>query len=586
MRMAALLVAMAAMPTVLPAQGLGVSAGALRQTFVDYWEWRVADEPELATQLGRTDYNDRWRDWSSAGRARTRTMRQEFLQRVLYIASGNLSPAERLSADLLVHDLRAELDGEPYLALVQRVSQQNGAHNQVFRIIDQMPARTVQDYENIISRLRALPEYVDQHIDLMREQLAGGLVQPVVIVDRILEQLAAQRETSAGQSPLLSAFSRFPAEIAPGDRERLGREVAAAYTERFVPAWSRYEAFLRDTYRPRARPGLGLTSLMDGRRAYDVLVRTYTTTRMTPEEIHELGVKEVARLEREMQRVAREAGFDGPASEFERQLAARPDMRFSSQEEMLAYARDVLARVEPEMPRLFSRLPRAPVAVRPIPPDREAASASSYTAGTPDGTRSAWFNINTYRPQEQVKYRTEALVLHETLPGHHLQVGLARELTGVPEFRRALSITAFIEGWALYAESLGGDIGSVYREPATRFGQLASEQFRAVRLVVDTGIHALGWSRERALEYFTAHVPSQSVAEIDRYIAWPGQALAYKVGELRIKELRRRAERELRTWFDVREFHDAVLRHGPLPLDMLDEQIDAYIAATWARSPN
>jgi uncharacterized protein (DUF885 family) len=586
MRMAAFLVAVMAAPAVLTTQGLGVSAGALRQTFVDYWEWRLADEPELATQIGRSDYDDRWRDWSSAGRARTRTMRQEFLQRVLYIASGNLSPAERLSADLLAYDLRTELEAEPYLALVQRVSQQNGAHNQVFRVIDQMPARTVRDYENIIARLRALPEYVDQHIDLMREQFDGGLTQPAVIVDRIVEQVAAQRGTPAAESPLLAAFSRFSDDIPPADRERLHRQASAAYLERFVPAWTRYEAFLRDIYRPKARPQVGLTSLADGRRAYDVLVRTYTTTRMTPEDIHELGLREVARIEREMQRVAGEAGFDGPISEFERQLAARPDMRFSSQEEMLAYARDVLARVEPQMPRLFVRLPRAAVAVRPIPSDREAASASSYTAGTPDGARPAWFNMNTYRPQEQVKYRTEALVLHETLPGHHLQVGLARELTGVPEFRRALGITAFIEGWALYAESLGGDIGTVYREPATRFGQLASEQFRAVRLVVDTGMHALGWSRERALEYFTERVPSQSVAEIDRYIAWPGQALAYKVGELRIRELRRRAERELRIWFDIRDFHDAILRHGPMPLDMLDEQIDAYIASARASSPN
>jgi prolyl oligopeptidase len=245
---------------------------------------------------------------------------------------------------------------------------------------------------------------------------------------------------------------------------------------------------------------------------------------------------------------------------------------------MLQYAREVLARVEPQLPRIVSRMPRMKVGVRPIPPDREASTASNYTAGTSDGARQAWFNMNTYQPRERRKYTVEALVLHETVPGHHLQVGLARELEGVPEFQKVFAASAFSEGWALYAESLGGDLG-VYRDPATRFGQLASELFRAVRLVVDTGMHAMGWSRERARDYFAEHVPAQSLAEIDRYIARPGQALAYKLGELKIKELRRKAERELGPAFDIRLFHDAVLQNGALPLDFLDEQIDRYIAA-------
>jgi uncharacterized protein (DUF885 family) len=269
-------------------------------------------------------------------------------------------------------------------------------------------------------------------------------------------------------------------------------------------------------------------------------------------------------------------------TEFERQLGARPGMHFASQEEMLAYARDVLTRVEPQLPRLFKRLPRTSVGVRPIPPEAEAASASSYTPGLPDGSRSAWFNMNTYRPQQQVKYPIDAVVLHETVPGHHLQIALARELEGVPDFQRVFRATAFSEGWGLYAESLGSELGTVYRDPATQFGQLSTELFRAVRLVVDTGIHALGWSRERAVEYFTLHVPGQSVAEVDRYIARPGQALAYKIGELKIRELRRKAEQELGARFDVRDFHDAVLRSGALPLDLLEEQVGMYIAAAKA----
>jgi uncharacterized protein (DUF885 family) len=280
-----------------------------------------------------------------------------------------------------------------------------------------------------------------------------------------------------------------------------------------------------------------------------------------------------------MEQIARAQGFTGSANDFEKQLGARPGAKFTSQEEMLAFARDVLARLEPEMPKLFRRVPRMKVGVRPIPADREASTASNYSVGTVDGSRPAWFNMNTYRPQEQVKYRTEALVLHETVPGHHLHIALARELPDLAEFRRAFGATAFSEGWGLYAESLGPEIGTVYRDPETRFGQLASEKFRAVRLVVDTGMHALGWSRDRAREYFSANAPGQSLAEIDRYIAWPGQALAYKMGELKIKELRRRAQQELGAKFDIRDFHDAVLRNGTLPLEMLEKQVSAYIAA-------
>jgi len=254
-------------------------------------------------------------------------------------------------------------------------------------------------------------------------------------------------------------------------------------------------------------------------------------------------------------------------------------MKFTSKEEMLTYARDVAMRVQPELPRLFKRLPRIPLGIRPISPDREAATASNYSRGTPDASRPGWFNMNTYKPQEQVKYRIEALVLHETIPGHHLQISTAIELEALPEFRKAFSAAAYTEGWGLYAESLGPELGSVYLDPTTKFGQLASERFRAVRLVVDTGIHSLGWSRDKAREYFAQHVPGESIAEVDRYIARPGQALAYKLGELRIKDLRHRAERELGNRFDIREFHDAVLRNGILPLDLLEREVTGAMAS-------
>jgi len=569
-------------PGTFPAPAVGASAHALYELFTSYWEWRLANEPELATSIGRTEYNGRWRDWSKASRDRARAARQEFLQQLLYLGAGNLTPGDRLSTHLLEWELRSALDSERYTELTQRVTQMGGAHTQVFTVIGQMPARTLQDYENIVARLNGVPAYVDQTIELLREHLALNMTQPQIVVDLVIEQVAAQWRPSASESPLLGGFRQFPGTIPLPDQQRLRDAAARAYTEQVAPALGRYEEFLRDAYRPKSRPQTALTSLGDGRALYDIAVKTHTTTSMTGEQIHALGLKEVARIEREMEQIARADGFTGPATEYEQALGKRPGMRFTSREEMIRYAQETLQRVEPSLPRLFTHLPKMTVGIRPIPPDREAATASNYEVGTPDGSRPAWFNMNTYRPEEQVKYRTEALVLHETMPGHHLQSALARETEGLPDFRRAFSTTAYAEGWALYAESLGPELGTVYLDPTTRFGKLASEQFRAVRLVVDTGMHVMGWSRDRARDYFRLHAPGQSLAEIDRYIAWPGQALAYKMGELKITELRRRAEQALGTRFDIKAFHDVVLRSGRLPLDLLEEQVNDYIAAAKA----
>jgi uncharacterized protein (DUF885 family) len=561
-----------------PAPAVGVSSAGLRQTSENYWQWRLAESPELATRVGRTEHNNRWRDRSKAARQRVRVAREEFLQQALYVGVGNLTAAEHLTVALLEHELRTALEVEPYQEMVESVSQADGLHNQVFSVIDQMPARTVRDYENIIARLRALPLYIDQSIDLLREQLDARHAQPAVVVNLMLDQVAAQAGATPEDSPLLVAFRSVPSEIPVTEQNRLRSEARTAYAHEFVPSWKRLEAFLRDTYLKQARPAVGVNSLPDGDKGYAALIRHFTTMRTAASEIHQLGLQEVTRIEGEMSRIARESGFAGSVTEFERRLGADPAMHFSMQEEMLQYAREVLARVEPQLPQLFRRVPQTRVGVRPIPADREASTASNYTAGTSDGSRPAWFNMNTYRPRDQTKYTIEALVLHETVPGHHLQVGLAREIEGIPDFRRVFRSASFTEGWALYAESLGGDLG-VYREPANRFGQLASEQFRAVRLVVDTGLHAMGWSRDRARAYFAEHVPAQSLAEVDRYIARPGQALAYKLGELEIRRLRRKAEQALGSRFDVRDFHEAVLRNGALPLDLLEPQVDSYIAA-------
>ncbi len=556
----------------------GPSSQSLHQLFNDYWEWRLVDEPELATSVGRPHVNDRWGDLSKAARDRARGTRQEFLERSLFLSPGTLTPADYLSALLWEYELKNGIEVQDYLDLVQTVSQVDGAHNRVFRTIDQMPAATLGDYENILARLAGLPRHIDQVVALLDEQLDKGLARPAVVVDLMLQQVAAQRSLPAVESPLVAAFSHFPEGVAGSTQRRLRAQAMAAYTQQFVPAWTHLEQYLRDRYRPRAARAIGLSSLPGGPAMYARLVRYFTSTKMSPDEIHELGLKEVARIEGEMRAIAGEYGFTGSLTEFARDLASRPGMRFESEEEMLAYAEDVLTSVRPRLSALFLHVPRTDLRIRPIPADRAASTPSSYSAGTADGARPAYFNMNTYRPTEQVKYTVEAMVLHETVPGHHLQVGLARELENLPAFRTAFRAPAFSEGWGLYAESLGTALGGVYRDAPTRFGRLASEQFRAIRLVVDTGIHAKGWSREQAEVYFREHAPSQSLAEVDRYIALPGQALAYKIGELRIQELRRRAEQALGARFDVRAFHDVVLRNGSLPLEMLEEQVSAYIA--------
>ena len=557
----------------------GPSQIGLEELFAEYWNWRLAESPELATEMGRDQYDDRWTDMSKAARDKRRDDQKEFLQRVLYFAPGTLNEPQKVSAALLEYQLRANMESEPYLEEIQTVSQGDGFHNDVFETISAMPRRSVKDYENIIARVRKVPTLVDQNLDMLREQIAAGTTQPAIVVNLMLNQLRAQTMPAALESPLLEAFKRFPAGISDADRQRLTRDAVDAYTTAFQPAWRKAEAFLKDTYLPKARPQVALTSQRNGKDAYNSLIHYYTTTRMTAEQVHQLGEQEVARIEGEMQAIAKQAGYASIA-DYEQFLRSRPGGTFASKEEMLTYARDVAMRVYPELPRLFRRLPRIPVGIRPITPDREAVTASNYNRGTPDGSRPGWFNLNTYNPTQQVKYRIEALVLHETIPGHHLQIATQLELDNMPEFRKAYIASGYTEGWGLYAESLGSELGSVYLEPATKFGQLTSERFRAVRLVVDTGIHALGWSRDRALAYFTEHAPSESPAEIDRYIARPGQALAYKLGELKIKELRRRAERELGSRFDIRDFHDAVLRNGTLPLDLLDTQVTASIAAT------
>lgn len=552
---------------------LPLAAQNISTFFKETFEQRLRDDPEFATSVGRHDFDDRWNDWSKAGREQRRAHLEQRLRQLSSFPQASLTPQDRLSARLLDYLLRSQLESGGLEDGLLRVTQQNGLHNRVYSIFDRMPARTPQDYRNLLARLGGVPAYIDQSIALLDDAVARGLTQPRVVVDLVAAQLAGQISQDHNRTALLAAFRQFPQAISQAEQAKLKSQAEDLYDHQFLPAWRKYRDYLTGTYVRNARAAIGLGSVRDGASDYNILVRLYTTTSNTPEEIHKLGLAEVDRIEAEMRGVLRQAGFNGSIPEYERQLVASPDQHFRSQEEMLIYCRNIAKIVEPRLPDLFQHIPGLLYGVRPIPEERESATATNAEAPSPDYSTPGWMNLNTYQPDKQVKYNKEALVLHEAVPGHVFQLTIARQLAGLPEFRKFYSNSAYVEGWGLYAESLGFELG-VYRDPSNKFGQLASERFRAVRLVVDTGLHSMNWSRQQAIDYFKAHAPDQSLAEVDRYISWPGQALSYKMGQLRIVQLRKKAQQKLGSGFDIREFHDHILRNGVLPLDLLQQQVE------------
>ena len=549
----------------------------LAKFFSDYFEERLRDEPEFATTVGRHEYDDRWSDLTKQGREARRAHLEQRFERAQKFSLNGLSDEDRVSVELLRYDLRTQLDALDLETHLLRVGQMFGAHNRVYVTIDRMPAFTVKDCENIIARLHAIPAYVDQNIAIMDEAIGSGMTQPKIVADLVIGQLKAQVGQDASKTTLLEFLKKMPGSIPEAERARLRQQATGAYENDFLPAWRKLLAYMQTTYAAHVRAGVGISSLPSGEKDYAILIRRLTTTNATPEEIHKIGLAEVDRIEAEMQAIARETGFQGSVSELEVKLANDPEQRFHSKEEMLIYCRNAAKIIEPQLPNQFKHIPLLLYGIRAIPEDREQATASSAQPPAPDGSAPGWFNLRTYQPEKQVKYDKEALVLHEAVPGHIFQNSLARSQKGLPDFRKFYWNSAYGEGWALYAESLGSQLG-VYKDPYNRFGQLASERFRAARLVIDTGIHAMGWTREQAVDYLRAHAPTEAIEEIDRYISWPSQALAYKMGQLKMVELRQRAEKELGPKFDVRDFHDVVLGEGALPLAVLEEQVGKYIA--------
>jgi uncharacterized protein (DUF885 family) len=554
----------------------------LRELFKIRWEYLMTEYPEWATDVGYPGQNRRWTDNSLAAIGRRGKELQTPLQVIQSIDRSKLEAAEQLNFDLFKREITQDIEGLRFKSEYLALNQMGGVQQDVpsmFEVL--MSHQTVRDYEDILARLRGVPKVVGQTIVLLQRGLEAGITEPRITLRDVPQQVECQMVEDPAKNPMLKPFSEFPADIPAGEQARLRAEAAAILTNSVVPAFRELHEFLVKTYLPGARESVGLGDLPDGAAWYAFNIRDKTTTSMTPQQIHELGLAEVKRIRQEMDAVIVESGFKGSYAEFVNYLRTDPKFYFTDAESLLTAYRDITKRVDPELIKLFGKLPRLPYGVLPVPAYSEKSQTTAYyEPGSLVAGRPGYFYANTYDLKTRPKWEMEPLSLHESVPGHHLQLSLEQEMEGVPEFRKHESYTAFVEGWGLYAESLGGEMG-FYKDPYAKFGRLTYEIWRAIRLVVDTGIHSMGWSRQQAIDYFMANSGKNEhdiTVEVDRYIVWPGQALAYKIGELKFKELRAYARQQLGDKFDIRAFHDEVLANGALPLDILDRHIRDWVA--------
>ncbi len=563
------------------AKGREPDAKRLQRLLDVRWRQQMAEAPEFATYVGFPGQNGRWTDLSAEAIERRKRQLQEPLGTLRSIARARLTPRDRLDYDLFRRGLDQAVEGSRFPEEYLPVTQLSGAQQDLAQTIGLSPAATVANYEDILARLRGVPAVVDQQIALMRRGLDAGITPPRVTLRDVPAQVEAQIVRDPLASPLLRPFTRFPSAVPQTDQERLRRAAADAYAGDLRPAFERLHAFVSDSYLPRARETIGMGALPNGQAWYAFRARSFTTTGLTPKQIHEIGLSEVTRIRAQMDSVIASAGFKGSFADFIHFLRTDPQFFHTDSATLIQSTRELMKRVDPELIKVFGKLPRTPYGVVPIPAyAAKSQTTAYYEPGSYKAGRPGNYFVNWYDLKSRPKWEMEALSLHEAVPGHHLQIALADELENVPEFRKYNSITAYVEGWGLYSESLGPELG-MYRDPYSKFGQLTYEMWRAVRLVIDTGIHALGWDRQKAIDYFKANAAKTEhdiEVEVDRYIVNPGQALAYKIGELKLKELRAHAAAELGGRFDLRAFHDQVLGSGPLPMDLLDREVRAWVA--------
>jgi uncharacterized protein (DUF885 family) len=557
----------------------------LHALFDREWERGLAESPESATYLGDARYGDRWTDLSAAAIAARDAADAKVLDDLARIPRDALPPAEQLNYDLFRHDYEMRKAAAPFHPEFYTLSSGNGPQN-IDEIAEVMPFQSVADYETWLRRMAAVPNLLEQYAELLRRGAREKRTQPRSIAERVLAPLGKQVTDKPEDSPFFSAFRSFPDAIPAAERERLTAAAKKVIAESVVPAYRRFNAVFKDEYLPAARRTDGLWDTPDGLAHYRYLAQYHTTTTLTPEQIHEIGLREVARNRAEMQKVMDEVGFKGSLAEFFQVLRTDPRFYYKTGDELFRGYAVIAKRIDPELPRLFGKLYRTPFGLRAIPDNSAPNTTTAYYQGPSiDGSRPGYYYVNLYRPEVRPKWEMEVLTVHEAAPGHHLQIALAQEQTDLPNFRRAGGYTAYVEGWGLYSERLGYDLG-LYKDPYSKFGQLTYDQWRAIRLVVDTGIHAMKWTRQQAIDYFMANAAKTEadiVNEVDRYISNPGQALAYKIGQMKFLELRERAKAALGDRFDIRAFHDNLLATGAVPLDIAEKNVGAWIAAQKAR---
>jgi len=552
----------------------------------EYFERLLELNPVFATSLGDLRYNDRFPvDISKQWLADALAVEQGFLARANELDATKLDEASRLTYDVFKYQLQLSIDGFAYRDELLPINQFSSVPVDFGRLGSGdsiQPFTTAKEYDDFLKRMDGFTRWIDQAIVNMREGANAGIVQPRVVVEKALPQIESFVATDAKQSLFYRPIENLPSTVNETDRKRLTAAYEKAIREKITPAYRRLGDFLKNDYLPIARQTVGMSALPQGPSWYAYQARRSTTTDLSPEQIHEIGVKEMARIQGEMERVKAQVGFNGDLKAFIQSLRTDKRFVFKTPQELIAGYDALREQVTAELPKLFAAQPKMPFEVRPVESFRERSAATgSYEAGMPDGSRPGVFYANTYDLASRPSYMMEAIFLHEALPGHHMQTALQYEAQSLPRFRRFGGYTAYDEGWGLYAESLGKELG-MYKDPYQYFGSLTAEAWRAARLVVDTGIHAKGWTREQGIDYMlenTAIGESDAVAEVERYIAVPGQALAYKVGQLKIRELRTRVEKALGRSFDVRDFHTQILMDGSLPLAVLEDKIDRWIAA-------
>jgi len=559
---------------------LAVRLAAQSALFEEQYESDLRNFPERATAFGDYRYNDKLNDYSLEAIARRHRIDMDFLTRLQAIPSDGFSDQDQLSHELLIRVLQqrgADFDLKEY---EMPVNQASGVHTNLADLPLSVPFDSVKHYEDYVARLRQIPAALGQTTAVLR----AGMADKLMPVRFLLEKIPAQCQGIIDADPFLLPTKKYPAEISAEDRERLTQEITDAVNHEVIPAYRIFGAFVRTEYAPKGRTILAVTSLPDGEKRYQNDIYARTTTRMTPDEIHQLGLREMERIQGEMTAIATKEGFADLAA-FRAALKSNPKYIPTSSEQILDDFRRYIAQMEPKLPELFTLLPKSPVTVEAIP-EFQAAAATHYVTGTPDGKRPGRVVVATSHFAERSLILDEAIAYHEGIPGHHMQLSVQQQLTGLPKFRlHGLGFTAYTEGWALYAEQLGKDVG-FYKDPVSDYGRLSSELFRAVRLVVDTGIHSKGWTRDQVVDFFRKSVAVDEPliqSETDRYIAWPAQALAYKLGQLKFRELRARAQGELGAKFDIRSFHDEMLNGGTLPLDLLDARTNEWIAEQKAK---